>query len=115
MLLLIVAMLSLGVIVLISIILISAIQTQVIPVDVKDYITTVNSQHFVSDDPLLSIQVPLMLIQQFTNSSNGEDEGVRVIAALYYNVEDLFPNGTNKYESIDWGIKANGKSFQERI
>ena len=48
----------------------------------------------------MSIQIPPELIQPFTNSSDGEGEGVRAIAALYYNVEDLFPNGTNKYESV---------------
>ena len=67
-----------------------------IPAGVTNYITTINSQHLVDDVPLMSIQVPIELIQQFINNSDGEGEGVRAIAALYYNVEDLFPNGTNK-------------------
>ena len=92
----------------------SAIQTQVIPADVTDYITTINSQHLVDGVPLMSIQVPPELIQQFANSSDEEGVGVRAIAALYYNVKDLFPNGTNKYESrVATGGEActNGTHF----
>ena len=69
-----------------------------IPVDATDYTTTINSQYLVNNVPLMSIQIPVELTQQFP--SNGEREGARAIAALYYNVEDLFPNGTNKYESM---------------
>ena len=77
----------------------SAIQTQVISADATDYITTVNSRHLANNVPLMSMQVPSELIQQFTNGRDGK-EGVRAIGALYYNVEAIFPNGTDESESI---------------
>ena len=92
-----------------------AMQAQVIPADVTDYITTINSQYLFDGVPLMSIQVPSELIQQFTNSSDGEGEGVRAIAALYYNVEDLFPNGTNKYESRIVTLGGRGRGISVNI
>ena len=88
-----------------------------IPADVRDDSTTINSQHLVDDVPLMSIQIPPELIQQFTNSTDGkgEGEGVRAIAALYYNVEDLFPNGANKYEFMarynEWDMAPTVNHF----
>ena len=79
---------------------ITALQTQLLSGDTEGYITTVNSTTFTSDLPHISIQIPPELIQLFANSSGGDGGEVRVISALFYNVEDLFPSGrpgSNKY------------------
>ena len=55
--------------------------------DDGEYVATINAEEFSSDLPLMSIEIPSELVGRFSNNS------VRVISALYYNVEDLFPNG----------------------
>ena len=58
------------------------------------YIKTINSEDFYSDDvPQMSIQIPSELVGLFANSSGHDGGVIRVISALYYNVEDLFPSG----------------------
>ncbi len=69
---------------------ISVIQAQLVSADVEVYITAINSKFYRKDLPLMSLQVPPELIQLFAGNSGGE---VRVISALHYNVEDVFPSG----------------------
>lgn len=53
----------------------------------KGYVTTINSEEFLIDAPRMSISLPPELFGRF-----GNDEGaVRVITAVLYNVEELFP------------------------
>ena len=58
-----------------------------------EYITTINSSDLSSSFLHNSIQIPLELVQLFSDSSLDDREEVRVIASLFANVEDLFPNG----------------------
>ena len=76
------------------------LQSQLISADVEDYSTAINSSLFDENLPLMILQVPPELIQAFAGSSGSDGGGVRVISALYYNVEDVFPSGRpgiNKY------------------
>ncbi len=76
--------------------IISAIQTQLISADVLGYFTSTDSKNFAKDRPRMSIQIPSELVGMFAASSGGGGGVVRVISALYYNVEDLFPSGMNQ-------------------
>ena len=69
---------------------IPVVQAQLISADVEDYRATINSSAFDENLPLMILQVPLELIQAFAGSSGGD---VRVISALYYNVEGVLPSG----------------------
>ena len=59
----------------------------------EDYSTTINSSLFNENLPQMSLQVPPELIQEFAGSSDRGGGEVRVISALYYDVEDVFPSG----------------------
>ena len=72
----------------------SVIQTRLISADVEGYrITTINSEDFRGDVPRMSIQIPSELVGLFAASSGRDGGEIRVISALYYNIEDLFPSG----------------------
>ena len=71
----------------------SALQTQIVSTDTEEYITAIDSTTFTSEVPHMSLQIPSELIRMFAYSSGGDGGEVRVISALYYNVEDLFPSG----------------------
>ena len=66
-----------------------AIQTTLVSADVEGYITTINSEKYISGAPKMSIAIPSELVKIF----GGDGGTVRVIAAVTYNVEDLFPSG----------------------
>ena len=59
----------------------------------EGYITTISSDNFNDSLPQMEIQIPPELVQLFANSSGHDDGEIRVISALYYNVENLFPSG----------------------
>ena len=61
--------------------------------EAEESITTINSGDFRDDVPRMSIEIPPELIRMFAASSGRDGGVVRVISALYYNVEDLFPSG----------------------
>ena len=56
---------------------------------VEDYSTAIRSKQYRNDLPHMALQVPPELIQVFAESSGGDGGGVRVISALYYNVEGV--------------------------
>ena len=66
-----------------------AIQTTLVSADVEQpYITTINSEKYISGVPKMLIAIPSELVKIF----GGDGGTVRVIAAVTYNVEDHFPN-----------------------
>ena len=73
--------------------LFSALQTMLLPAEMEGYFTTINSSDFSSSFLHKSIQIHTELVRLFTDSSLDDSEEVRVIASLFDNVEDLFPNG----------------------
>ena len=56
-------------------------------------IYAINSDDFRDDVPKMSIQIPSELVGLLADSNCDDSGVVRVISALYYNVEDLFPSG----------------------
>ena len=67
----------------------AVLQAQLVSTDVEGYIPTIDSGDFNTDLPRMSIQIPSELIKLFANSSGS----IRLISAIFYNVEELFPSG----------------------
>ena len=70
------------------------VQTQLLTQakDGERLITTISSSDkFTTEEPFpqMSIQIPSELIEMFVH----EDDVVRAVSYLYYNVENLFPSG----------------------
>lgn len=72
----------------------SVAQTQLVPAEGEEYITTINSRDFADDSiPKLLMEIPLGLVQAVLNSNEANSNIVRVVSFLFYNVEDIFPSG----------------------
>lgn len=73
----------------------AVLQTKLLSAEGDGYVTTINSKDLVGDDrPVMSIQVPLELVQMFE-----EETDVRAVSFLYYDVEELFQDRANN-ESV---------------
>ena len=66
--------------------------------DASSLVTTINSADFNDTLPEMSLQIPHEFVQIVSRSGNGS-ERVRVVAFLYYNVENLFPSGLQMEEN----------------
>lgn len=61
--------------------------------EVLNYVTAINSTDFVGQrQPEISLLIPPQLISMFTVARSEEQERVRLVSALYFNVESLFPD-----------------------
>lgn len=64
--------------------------------DTQNNITAIDSEEYDSTLVRMSLQIPAALIQMFNEDDEME---VRIIAALLYNVDDLFPSGRRGFEN----------------
>lgn len=73
---------------------IAGVKTDVLQPSNRDSFTTADSSLFGARDfpQSMTLQIPAELIQMFANSSGRDDGGIRVVAAVYYDAEDLLPS-----------------------